>query len=88
MPVYELRWKRAARRDLLAIGRPAAERIREALESRLLLDPRRGEPLRGPGKPLWKFCVGAYRVLYVFDDAQVWVLVVRVAHRGKAFRGL
>jgi mRNA-degrading endonuclease RelE of RelBE toxin-antitoxin system len=37
---------------------------------------------------LWKFCVGAYRVLYVFDDAQVWVLVVRVAHRGKAYRGL
>ena len=88
MPVYELRWKREARRDLLAVGRPQAERIRRALESRLLPDPRRGEPLRGPGRPLWKFRVGDNRVLYAFSDAEVWVLVVRVAHRSKAYRGL
>jgi len=76
------------RRDLLAIGRPAAERIRQALESRLLPDPRRGEPLRGPGKPLWKFGVGDDRILYAFNDAGVWVLVVRVAHCAKACCGL
>jgi mRNA interferase RelE/StbE len=86
--VYELRWKRAAERDLLAIGRPAAERILRVLESRLLPDPRRGEPLRGPGRPLWKFRVGDYRVLYAFNDAEVWVLVVRVAHRSTAYREL
>ena len=67
MPAYELRWKRAALRDLRAIGRPEAERIRETLEDRLLPDPRRGEPLRGPGKPLWRFRVGDYRVLYAFN---------------------
>jgi len=88
VPAYELRWKRAARRDLQAIGRPAAERIREALEIRLLPDPRAGEPLRGPDEPLWKFRVGDYRVRYVFNDAEIWVLVVRVAHGGKAYRGL
>ncbi len=85
--MYELRWKRKARRDLLAVGRPRAARIRRALESRLLPDPRRGEPLRGPGRPLWKFRLGDYRILYAFNDAEVWVLVVRVAHRGEAHRG-
>ncbi len=85
--MYELRWKREARRDLLAVGRPQAERIRRALENRLLPDPRRGEPLRGPGRPLWKFRLGDYRILYAFNDAEVWVLVVRVAHRGEAHRG-
>lgn len=87
-PRYELRWKRQAQRDLRAVGKPAAERLRRALESKLLPDPRRGEPLRGPGRPLWRFRVGDYRVLYVFNDTEVWVLVVRVAHRGKAYRDL
>ena len=31
--------------------------------------------------------VGDYRILYAFNDAEVWVLVVRVAHRGEAHRG-
>jgi mRNA interferase RelE/StbE len=85
---YDLRWKRSAYRDLRGIGRAEAERIREAIESRLLPDPRRGEPLAGSGKPLWKFRVGDYRILYAFNDAQVWILIVRVAHRSAAYRGL
>ena len=86
--VYELRWKRAARHDLLAAGRPEAERIRRAIETRLLPDPRRGEPLRGTGKPLWKLSAGDYRILYAFNDTEVWVMVVRVAHRDKVYRDL
>jgi len=87
VPHYELRWKRGAQRDLRALGRPEAERIRRVVESRLLADPRCGEPLRGPGHPLWRFRVGDYRIIYVFNDAEVWVLVLRVAHRSKAYRG-
>ena len=86
--MYELRRKREARRDLLFVGRPPAERIRRALESRLLPGPRRGEPLRAPGRPLWEFRVGDYRVLHAFNDVEVWVRVVLRAHRGKAYRGL
>jgi mRNA interferase RelE/StbE len=88
MPRYELRWKRSAQRDLRALGRPEAERIRAALEEKLLDDPRRGEPLRGPGRPLWRFRVGDYRVLYVFNDSEVWVLVVRVGRRDGVYRDL
>lgn len=32
--------------------------------------------------------VGDYRILYAFNDAEVWALVVHVAHRGRAYRGL
>lgn len=85
---YELRWKREAQRDLGALGKPAADRVRWALETKLLPYPRRGEPLHGPGRPMWRFRVGDYRVLYVFNDAEVWVLVVREAHPGKAYRDL
>jgi mRNA interferase RelE/StbE len=85
---YELRWKRQAQRDLRALGRIEAERVRLALETRLLSDPRCGEPLRGPARPMWRFRVGDYRVLYVFNDEEVWILVLRVAHRSTAYRGL
>lgn len=86
MPRYVLRWKRSARKDLEALGQPAAERVRRAIEKKLLDDPRRGEPLHGPGRPLWRFRVGDHRVLYVFNDTELWVLVVRVAPRGRAYR--
>jgi mRNA interferase RelE/StbE len=86
MPRYVLRWKRTAHKDLEALGRPAAERVRRAIETKLLDDPRRGEPLHGPGRPMWRFRVGDYRVLYVFNDTELWVLVVRVAPRGRAYR--
>ena len=88
MARYQLRWKRSARKDLRALGRQTAERIRRAIEQKLLDDPRRGEPLHGPGRPMWRFRVGDYRVLYVFSDTEVWVLVVRVAPRGRAYRDL
>ena len=86
MTRYQLRWKRSARKDLRALGKPAADRVRWAIEQKLLDDPRGGEPLHGPGRPMWRFRVGDYRVLYVFNDAEVWVLVVRVAPRGSAYR--
>jgi mRNA-degrading endonuclease RelE of RelBE toxin-antitoxin system len=35
---------------------------------------------------MWRFRVGDYRVLYVFNDTELWVLVVRVAPRGRAYR--
>jgi mRNA interferase RelE/StbE len=85
---YQLHWKRSARKDLHALGRPTAERILTAIEQKLLDDPCRGEPLHGPGRPMWRFRVGDYRVLYVFNDTEVWVLVVRVAPRGRAHREL
>ncbi len=88
MPRNELRWRRSAQRDLRALGRVETERVRRAIEERLLDDPRRGEPLRGPGRPMWRFRVGDYRVLYVFNDREVWVLVLRVAHRDAVYKRL
>ena len=37
---------------------------------------------------MWRFRVGDYRVLYVFNDREVWILVLRVAHRGSVYKRL
>jgi len=74
---YTLRWKPSARRDLEALGRVESRRVLQAIEERLAVDPRAGDPLRGSGRPMWRFRVGDYRVLYVFNDREVWILVLR-----------
>jgi len=84
VPRYELKWKRQAQRDLRSLGKTEADRIRRALESKLAADPHCGEPLRGLGRPMWRLRVGDYRVVYVFNDEEVWILVLRVAHRSTA----
>ena len=33
---------------------------------------------------MWRFRVGDYGVLYVFNDEEVWILVLRVGHRSTA----
>lgn len=50
-------------------------------------DPRRlGRPLTGPRTGLWRYRVGAYRLICRIEDARPVVLLVRVAHRGEAYR--
>jgi mRNA interferase RelE/StbE len=88
MTTYELRWKPSARRDLEALGRAEAGRVLRAIEEHLVADPRAGEPLRGSGRPMWRFRVGDHSVLYVFNDREVWVLVLRVAHRSSVYKRL
>ena len=38
----------------------------------LILDPEIGIPLKGDLKPLWKFRVSKYRIIYSFDEEFVY----------------
>jgi len=43
--------------------------------------------LSGPGdERIWRIRVGDYRVLYQIHDADLVVLVVRIAHRRDVYR--
>lgn len=83
---YTLRFKNSVRKDSKRLSPEVFDRIIAKVYSDLLPDPRRGEPMKGKGRPLWKFRVGDYRVLYVFSDTELWVLVVRVGHRREVYR--
>jgi mRNA-degrading endonuclease RelE of RelBE toxin-antitoxin system len=68
-------------------------RVRAAIEERLVADSRAGKRLSGlrereTRRPLWSLRVGDYRVIYVFSDRELWVLVVRVGPRGGVYREL
>lgn len=83
----------------LEIAGPAARALAEALPAKiagaafafitgpLLDDPKRvGKPLEAPLAPAWSARRGAYRILYLIDDAARIVRVTAVRHRSDAYR--
>lgn len=90
---YAVRFKRSVGRDLRQLDAEARRLVRAAIHERLAADPRCGKRLTGvresgTDRPLWSLRVGDYRVVYVFSDAEVWVLVVRVGHRRGVYEHL
>lgn len=87
--MFELRFKESVKKDFRRIGRSAAARVMKAIREKLLPDPKAaGKVLKGQDGELWSFRAGDYRVLYVFDEKDVWVLVVRVGNRKDVYKTL
>jgi len=63
--------------DLPRINRKMRERIRRAIESRLMTAPQEyGLPLRKNLGGFWKLRVGDYRVVFKVEGATVYVLAI------------
>lgn len=76
-------------KQLDKIGHSDARRIRNYLRERIqpLENPRQlGKPLVGQLGELWRYRVGNYRLIASIEDNELCILVVRVAHRSKAYR--
>ncbi len=87
--IYELRFKESVKKDFKRIGREAAARIIGDIRKKLLPDPHgAGKPLKGQDGSIWSFRSGDYRVLYVFNDNEIWVLILRVGHRKEIYKSL
>jgi mRNA interferase RelE/StbE len=87
--LWRVRWDPHTRTDLERIGRPAAERIRKAVLSRLATDPHKGLRLKTTSDvPLYRFRVGDYRVLYALREEEILILILRVGHRKEIYRGV
>ena len=83
---YSVRIKASAAKELERIPGPARLRIIAAID-RLGEQPLVGAPLKGGLRGLRRQRVGDYRIVYELLDAELVVLVVRVAHRRDAYRG-
>ncbi|PTN32361.1 type II toxin-antitoxin system RelE/ParE family toxin [Desulfonatronum sp. SC1] len=87
---WSIKIDKPAKKELAKLGSNAAKDILKFLRKRIVTDedPRRlGDPLRKDLSGLWKYRVGAYRVIADIQDDVFLVLVVRVAHRKKAYGG-
>jgi len=82
---YQIAFERKAERELLALQKPARERILKALR-KLAPDPFAAtnvKALKGGG---YRLRVGDYRVLFTVETEILLVLVIRVAHRREVYR--
>jgi mRNA interferase RelE/StbE len=82
---YQIAFERTAERELLALQRPARERILNALR-KLAPDPFTAanvKALKGGG---YRLRVGDYRVLFTVETEILLVLVIRVGHRREVYR--
>jgi mRNA interferase RelE/StbE len=69
-------------KDLEGIPSNVRDRIRKAIESRLMTRPDEyGERLRKDLAGAWKLRVGDYRVVFDLDPKQALVTVLLIAHR-------
>lgn len=85
---YTIAYDPKALKELSKLDKQDARRVVRAADA-LAADPRPNgvRPLAGyPG--LWRIRVGDYRVIYTIRNAELIVLVLRVAHRSGAYRNL
>ena len=82
---YSVRIKKSAAKELARLPRDVRERLIEAID-KLGEEPLTGALLKGGLRGLRRLRVGDYRIVYEVLDGELIVLVVRVAHRRKAYR--
>ena len=83
--MYSLTFKQSVAKDLKKIGKEEGERILSAIKEKLLPDPSSGKRLKGTLAQIWSFRVGAYRILYTFNDTELVVLVLAIDHRREVY---
>ncbi len=82
---YSIRIKNSADKELQRVNPQDRIRIVTAID-RLKENPYLGVALKGNLTGLRRLRVGAYRIVYEIQQDELIVLVVRVAHRGDAYR--
>ncbi len=70
--------------DLPLINTKLRERIKNAIETRLITAPHQyGEPLRKTLRGYWKLRVGDYRVVFKIAGSEVWIF--GIIHRKRVY---
>jgi len=71
-------------RDIPKLNADVRQRIRKAIENRLLIAPQEyGEPLRKTLKGYWKLRVGDYRIVFKVVEDEIHIL--GICHRSQVY---
>jgi mRNA interferase RelE/StbE len=78
-------FKVSVRKQIASLPKVQADRIIRAAMA-LADNPRPAGCKKLKGRDAWRIRIGGYRVVYEIHDDALIVLVVRVAHRKKAYK--
>lgn len=80
MAAYQVKLSRGAEKQLERIDQRYREKVEVVLE--LLADnPYRGKKLGGQYAGHYSIKVWPYRIVYTIKQKELWIVVVRIAHR-------
>jgi mRNA interferase RelE/StbE len=83
--LFEPRYHPEVARDISGFPQNIKNRIRKAIEDRLILDPIKfGEPLRRSLSGFRKLRVGDYRVIYQIKGPTV--VILKIGHRKEVYK--
>lgn len=85
MADYKIEIKRSAAKELEKLQKKDRDRIIEKIQA-LSEDPGPPQPKKLSGEEKYRIRQGQYRILYQIYDEVITVVVVRVAHRRKAYK--
>ncbi len=85
MASYSLAFKKSVAKDLHSIPNHDVKPILKRIES-LRKNPRAKGSIKLSGQEKYRIRHGVYRILYEIQDADLIVLVVKVAHRSKVYK--
>ena len=87
-PRWKIRISRQPQKALRRVPRDLRQRIREAIWG-LAVDPRPHGCKKLVGyENLYRIRVGSWRIIYSIEDDELIVLVIEIAPRGGAYRGI
>ena len=85
---YRVEFDRRAEREFHRLDQAMAQRLKHSIDG-LAGEPRPRRSQRLQSRdPLYCIRAGNYRIVYFVDDIERLVLVLRVRHRGHAYRGI
>lgn len=83
--LFEPKYHPEVKWDIAGFPQNIRDRIREAIEDRLILDPVRfGEPLRRSLSGFRKLRIGDYRVIYQIRGRTV--VILKIGHRKEVYK--
>lgn len=85
MESYKIVIKRSAAKEIEALPKQLRVKIIAKIQA-LSDEPRPSGVKKLSGEEKYRICQGDYRILYRIEDAIITVTVVKVSHRGTAYR--
>jgi mRNA interferase RelE/StbE len=84
--IYQVVTPKAIQKKIIALPPEVADRLDEAILA-LAEDPRPDGVVKMKGKKqTYRIRVGDYRIMYIIDDKQLIIVLVRCNHRREVYR--
>ena len=81
---YQIEYHPEVKKDIVSLPRNVKERLRKAIEGRLMQDPLHyGDPLRKSLAGYRKLRVGDYRIIYRLVSQKI--VVLKIGHRREVY---